>query len=70
MTNKRITFQAILSFLVSLAIIYGTYELLKIVLGLLSSIDKQVAAAIIAASGTVLAAVAAALYVQRRTRER
>ncbi len=70
MTSKRITFQAILSFLLSLAIIYGAYELLKIIFNLLLSIDKQVAVAIIAASGTVLAAVAAALYVQRRTKER
>lgn len=69
MTSKRITFQAILSFLLSLAIIYGAYELLKIIFNLLLSIDKQVAVAIIAASGTVLAAVAVALYVQRRTKE-
>jgi hypothetical protein len=66
MTSKRITFQAILSFLLSLAIIYGAYELLKLVFNLLLSIDKQVAAAIIAASGTVLAAVAASLYVQKQ----
>jgi len=43
---------------------------LRHLINLLLSIDKQVAASMVVASGTVLAAVGVALYSQRRTKER
>jgi hypothetical protein len=64
----------VLRFIVSLILVislgYVAYLIIAYLIGLISVIDKQVAASIIVASGTVLAAVGAALYVQRRTKER
>lgn len=70
MTNFRKVFQFILSILLVLGVGYAAYHLVTYLISLLSSIDKQVTASIIVASGTVLAAVGAALYVQKRTKER
>ena len=69
-TKTKERMLAVLGFLFVAAGTYGVYAFLRYVLNLLLSIDKQVAASIVVASGTVLAAVGVALYSQRRTKER
>lgn len=58
------------SFVLAIAILLLALVVLKYFVGLLLSIDKQVAASIIAASATLLAAVGVALYSQRRIKKR
>src|SRR5687767_3687516 len=63
-------FSAVLGLLVTIALIWAGYYLITSFVGFLAAIDKQVAATIIATSLTALGAVAAALYAQKKTKER
>jgi hypothetical protein len=65
---SRITL--ILSFLFLIILGIGAYYLISYIIFIFRALDNQVAAAIIASMGTVLAAVGATLYVQKRTKER
>ncbi len=70
--NEKLKQRLILAFgflLIGCAI-YAGYTFVRYLANLLLSIDKQLATAIIAASGTFLAAVLVALYSQRRTKDR
>lgn len=70
MSSNAKTLQILLGFF--LLIVLGSigYYVITYIIELFKSLDRQVAAAILTASGTILAATMAALFVQKRTKER